>query len=333
MLKDQLLLVVGLENHGILVETFDLSNQFYTADQKNGDWGFIAANCIEVNILDILGRCFVFHRNSLKIYELFEKLTDLVFNLLTISGSIKPTNIGLFAKPSHLTFSVVSSITLDYTNRVVFGDTGIEIRNDMTVPDGLKRLGAGWKSAAEKLPDFTDQSSLEHVAHANIDPPVKLVSRGIQTDKVHLKAHQRLPWTFSKVFRKRTPGLQPDFKRPNDFRLVAFRNSGGRFRIQLLKKAVKVTPPFPLRQHLQTIPPIHGPGGAIEEPFRQCSQVQPRPSDQDRQLATTCDLLEDLPRFALIVAGGEDFVRFANVDHVMRNPLPLLGRRLRAPDI
>src|SRR5215469_897154 len=128
MLKDQLLLVVGLENHGILVETFYLSNQFYTADEKNGDRGFIAANCIQINILDVLGRCFVFHRNSLKIYELFEKLTDLVFNFVTISGSIKPTNIGLVAKPRHLTFGIVSSITLDYTNRVVFRDTGIEIR-------------------------------------------------------------------------------------------------------------------------------------------------------------------------------------------------------------
>src|SRR5215831_4208432 len=106
MLKNQLLLIVGLKNHGVLVETFDLSNQFYTADQKNGDRRFIAANRIQVYILNVLGRCFVFHRNSLKICELFEKLTDFVFNLLSISGTIKPTNTGLFAKPRHLTFGI-----------------------------------------------------------------------------------------------------------------------------------------------------------------------------------------------------------------------------------
>jgi len=34
MLKDQLFLVVGFKDHGVFVETFDLSYQFYTADQK-----------------------------------------------------------------------------------------------------------------------------------------------------------------------------------------------------------------------------------------------------------------------------------------------------------
>src|SRR5215475_5660025 len=165
MLKNQLLLIVGLKNHGILVTAFNLSNQFYTADQKNGDRRFIAANRIEVNILDVLGRCFIFHRNSLKIDELFEKRTDFVFNLLTISGTIKPANIGLLAKPGHLTFRIMPGISLDYTNRFILWYTGIEIRNDVTVPDGLERLGAGWDTAAKKPANFLDQSGFEHTAH------------------------------------------------------------------------------------------------------------------------------------------------------------------------
>jgi len=142
MLKNQLLLIVRFKNYRILIEPFDLSYQFYTADQKNSDRGFFAANSVQVNVLNVLGRCFVFHRNSLKIYELFEILTDLVFNFLAISRPIKPADIGLFTEPSHLTFGIASCVTLDYTNRLIPWDTGIEIRNQMAIPDGLKRLCA-----------------------------------------------------------------------------------------------------------------------------------------------------------------------------------------------
>src|SRR5207248_8987006 len=121
--------------HRILVETFDLSYQFYTADQKNSDWRFFSAHGVEVNVLNVLGRRFVFHRNSLKSDKRLQKLIDLVLNVIAISRSIKPGNIGLLAKPSHLTFRISSCITLNYTNRVFVRDRGIEIGNDVPIPD------------------------------------------------------------------------------------------------------------------------------------------------------------------------------------------------------
>src|SRR5262249_49845211 len=145
--------------------------QFYTADQKNGDWRFFTSNGIEVNILNILGRCLVFHRNSLKIYELFKKLIDLLFYLVAISGSIEPTNIGLPAEPGHLTFRIASRITLDYTNRFVSRDTGIEIRNDVPVPDSFERLYAGRHTVRQKLADFFHETSLKHAADPTVDSP------------------------------------------------------------------------------------------------------------------------------------------------------------------
>ena len=62
MFKNQLLLVVGFKNDGVFVKTFDLSDQLYATDQENGDGRFIAAHRIEVDILDVLGRRFVFHK-------------------------------------------------------------------------------------------------------------------------------------------------------------------------------------------------------------------------------------------------------------------------------
>jgi len=61
VLKNQLFLVIRFQNDRVFVESFDLSDQFYTADQENGDWCLIAADSVEVNILDILGRRFGFH--------------------------------------------------------------------------------------------------------------------------------------------------------------------------------------------------------------------------------------------------------------------------------
>src|SRR5262249_27840495 len=61
VLKNQLLLVISFQNYRIFVEPFDLSNQFYTADKKNGDGGFVASDSVEVNVLNVLRRRLVFH--------------------------------------------------------------------------------------------------------------------------------------------------------------------------------------------------------------------------------------------------------------------------------
>src|SRR5262245_36486433 len=71
MFKNQLLLIVRLEYHRVLVKSFDPSDQFHTADQEYGDRKLFPANSVEIDVLDVLSRCLVFHdRNSLKIYEL-----------------------------------------------------------------------------------------------------------------------------------------------------------------------------------------------------------------------------------------------------------------------
>ena len=65
--EDQLFLIVCFENDGVFIESFDLPDQFDPADEKNRDGQFFPPDRVEVDILDILGRCFVLHvRNSLK---------------------------------------------------------------------------------------------------------------------------------------------------------------------------------------------------------------------------------------------------------------------------
>src|SRR5437870_353195 len=107
---------------------------------------------------------FVSIRNSLKIDKRFQKLMDLVLNFLTVSGPIKPCNVGLFAEPSHLTLGVASRITLDYTNRFLLRDRGIGGGDNMPIPDCLKGFRAGGNAAREQPADFFHQSRLEHPA-------------------------------------------------------------------------------------------------------------------------------------------------------------------------
>ena len=57
--------------------------------------------------------------------ERFEKLTDLFLDLFTVSGSVKPCDLRLFSKPCHLTLCIPPSISLDYTNSLFPGVTGI----------------------------------------------------------------------------------------------------------------------------------------------------------------------------------------------------------------
>src|SRR5207245_1253394 len=108
-------------------------------------------------------------RNSLKSYERLQKLTDLILNLLAVSGSIKPSDIGLFAKPSHLTFGIVPGISLDYTNRLVSCDTGIDIENHMSIADSFAWRHARSHTCCYDLFDFIQQAALHHAAHTLVD--------------------------------------------------------------------------------------------------------------------------------------------------------------------
>jgi hypothetical protein len=58
MLEDQLILVVGFENHRVLVEALDATGQFHSTHQINRGHRFVPAGVVEKNILNILHRFF-----------------------------------------------------------------------------------------------------------------------------------------------------------------------------------------------------------------------------------------------------------------------------------
>src|SRR5215510_15029142 len=109
-------------------------------------------------------------RNSLKSDERFQKLMNLLLSLIAVSRSIKPSDVGLLAKPSHLTLRVMSGVTLDYTNRLVLRGRGIDVRNNFTITYRLKCFGAGGSTSCQKVPDFLNKSRLNHAANALVDP-------------------------------------------------------------------------------------------------------------------------------------------------------------------
>src|SRR5579863_6818964 len=54
MFEDQLLLIIGLKNHGILVERANAPSQFHPAKEVNSYNRFVFAGCIQKRVLDIL---------------------------------------------------------------------------------------------------------------------------------------------------------------------------------------------------------------------------------------------------------------------------------------
>src|SRR5438552_18321590 len=172
--ENQLFLVVGFQNDRILIEPLDLTDQFYTAYKEDGDGDLFFAHGVEVDVLNVLGRCFVFHGNSLKFEKRLNKLTDLVLNFFIVSRSIEPSNIRLIPKPGYLTFRVTSRVTLNYTNGFFHVDTGIEIRKHVAISNGFERLGAAWNAICYELPYFVDQPERKHVSDAIVDPAIEL---------------------------------------------------------------------------------------------------------------------------------------------------------------
>ena len=85
----------------------------------------------------------------------------------------------------------MSCITLDYTNRLLPWDTGIDIRNDVAVPDSLKRLYTRRNSVCQKRPDFLFQTVLKHAHDAVFNAPIKFLARRIQSYEMYLKANER----------------------------------------------------------------------------------------------------------------------------------------------
>src|SRR5262245_22153757 len=96
-------------------------------------------------------------RNPLKSQKRFNESMDLVLNLVALSRPIKPGNLGLLSKPSHLTLGISPSITLDYTNGFFPEDTGIEFLDHVSVSNGFEWLRRRRNSAREQLADLLFQ--------------------------------------------------------------------------------------------------------------------------------------------------------------------------------
>jgi hypothetical protein len=58
VLKNELLLIVGLEHDRILVETFDAAGKLDATHQVDGKEGFILPRVVEKSLLDILRQLF-----------------------------------------------------------------------------------------------------------------------------------------------------------------------------------------------------------------------------------------------------------------------------------
>ena len=60
MLKDQLLLIIGFQNHGILVEALDASGEFNAAHQVDGEEYPLFTGVIKKRLLNVLRKLIHF---------------------------------------------------------------------------------------------------------------------------------------------------------------------------------------------------------------------------------------------------------------------------------
>src|SRR3954469_5530404 len=54
VLEDELLLIIGVEHHGVLVERANPPGQLHTTEQINGDRSFFFACCVQEGVLYVL---------------------------------------------------------------------------------------------------------------------------------------------------------------------------------------------------------------------------------------------------------------------------------------
>src|SRR5215510_6549413 len=101
---------------------------------------------------------------------------NIIHNLIVVSRLIKPSDLRLFAEPSHLTLCIAYSISLDYTDHFVLRDTGIDVRNNMSIPYRFKSLRTGWDALSKQLSDFLDKTRLKHLVDTLVDSFIQLLS-------------------------------------------------------------------------------------------------------------------------------------------------------------
>ena len=71
----------------------------------------------------------------------------------------------------------------------------------------------------------------------------------------------------------------------------------------------------------------------IRESTAQCTEIEHRAADQQRQLAAGTDVVDRAPRVAHELPGRVRLQRIENVDEVMRMPAQHLARRLAGADV
>src|SRR5262245_34100290 len=121
---------------------------------------------------------------------------NLLLSFIAVSRSIKPSDVGLLAKPSHLTLRVVSGVTLDYTNRLRLRDRGIDISNYLSIAYRLKCFGGGGSARCQKVSNFIHKSRLHHAANALIDSSIEIFPSWIKTHEQDFETHDRLARLF-----------------------------------------------------------------------------------------------------------------------------------------
>jgi len=60
--ENQLILMIGFQNHGELIKTAQPSYELHATHKEDSDGRLLTANGVEINILDILR--FVFHKGT-----------------------------------------------------------------------------------------------------------------------------------------------------------------------------------------------------------------------------------------------------------------------------
>ena len=71
----------------------------------------------------------------------------------------------------------------------------------------------------------------------------------------------------------------------------------------------------------------------MKQTLRYGAQVQTRSAHQNRESAAVPNVFEHAAGFTLVIAGGEDFGGFANIDHVMRYASAFLDGAFRSMQI
>ena len=123
------------------------------------------------------------------------------------------------------------------------------------------------------------------------------------------------------------------FNGTNDFLSVARRDPIGGFAIQAVEQTVQMLRAPRLNFCAKAITEFFGSVGRVGESFEQSAEIKAGARSEDGKFAATAEIFERIERAAAIFSGGEDFLRFHQVDEVMRNAALLGGTYFGGPDI